>query len=309
MGVRTWKQIKWQGINCKRNVENNYRIGMYPQWGYYMAKAIIKPYTNIKRITTMKVAPKPTGDKVKMRIPKKDYMQLAKDLIYFVEKKGRMRNYLDYKGKRIRCRLYIYLFAQALDYFNQHKKFPDYIDIDYKKFYPPTPKPELHGYLTDEGCSELGQCNGYFCACNSLQQCFYRLTGIHVSEWEIADWAGTTEDGTDHSGIETAVAQFNRLYNKNVKIKWYNFSELGWDKCKELMSKGAVFHHICYRRQWGHYEVPKEVYGSTLDALNSLGDRCSYPAYCGYIENREKSEHEVYLSEISQKSVAYLYHG
>ena len=307
MSKRTWKDIKWKGIECKKNVEKDYKLGIYSQWGYYFAKAIIKPYTDIERIKTMGTAPKPTGDKIKIRVPKKDYIQLAKDLVYFCEKKGRMRNYLDYKGKRIRCRLYVYMFAKVLAYRNEHDDFPNYVDIDYKAFYPPKVE-QLHSYLTDEGCSGMGQCTGYYCACNSLQQCFYRLTGIHVSEDTIAGWAGTTSDGTDHEGINTAVAQFNRKYNKNVKITWYNFSELSWSKIDNLLENSAIFFHLLYRNQWGHYEPIKSV-NDDLSILNSLGDRCGGNTYCGYIEIRSKSEQQSYINGISQKSVAVLTNG
>ena len=310
MSVRTWKQIKWKAKEIKGNVESKYKLGTVEQWGYYIAKAIVKPYTDIPRKKTMGKSPKPIGDKIKMRIPKADYVKLAKDLIYFVEKKNRMRNYLDYKGKRIRCRLYVYMFAKVLVYYSEHKQLPNYVDIDYKAFYPPTPKKEetLYSYLTDEGCSGMGQCTPYFCACNSLQQCFYRLTGIHVSEYVIAGWAGTTSDGTDHDGIETAVAQFNKEYNKNIKIRWYNFSELNWNSINELMQNGALFFHLLYRDMYGHYEGIKEV-SDYLYILNSLGDRCGGESYCGYIEERSKRTQESYISGISQKSVAYLYHG
>ena len=317
MSVRTWKQIKWKAKEIKANVEKDYKLGVYEQWGYYIAKAIIKPYTDIPRNKSMGIAPKPVGDKVKMRISKNDYVKLAKDLIYFVEKKNRMRNYLDYNGKRIRCRLYVYMFSKVLVYYTEHKQLPNYVDINYKAFYPPTPKPviELHDYLTDEGCSEMGQCTSYWCGPNSLQQCFYRLTGIHISESTIAEVAGSTTDGTDHEGLNTAVAWFNRKYNKNIKIVWYNFSDLGkndderWNKLNEHIKNGAVFCHLLYRDQWGHYEVPKEVYGSTLDILNSLGDWCGDSGYCGYIENRSKSEQRSYINGISQKSIAVLTNG
>ena len=102
---------------------------------------------------------------------------------------------------------------------------------------------------------------------------------------------------------------FNKKYNKNVKIEWYNFSELGFDKCKELMKKGALFFHLLYRNKWGHYETPKAIYDNTLDILNSLGDKCGSSSYCGYIENRTKGEQRSYINGISQKSVAYLYNG
>ena len=80
-------------------------------------------------------------------------------------------------------------------------------------------------------------------------------------------------------------------------------------KLQNYINKGAVFVHLLYRDQWGHYEVPKAVYDNTLDILNSLGDYCSYPAYCGYIENRSKSAQLSYINGISQKSIAILTNG
>ena len=166
----------------------------------------------------------------------------------------------------------------------------------------------LYDFLTNQGCKGMGQCNGHNCACNSLQQAFYRLTGILVDEKTIAGWAGTTSDGTDHVGINTAVAKFNKKYGKNVKIEWYNFSELSWDKIKEMLKKGAIFFHLLYRLKWGHYEPIMSI-GDTLKILNSLGDYCNYPAYCGYIETRTKATQKQYINGISQKSVAFLYNG
>ena len=167
-------------------------------------------------------------------------------------------------------------------YRKKNGKNPSKLTVSYEKI------PKLHDYLTDKGCSGMGQCTGYYCACNSLQQAFYRLTGIKVSESTIAGWAGTTHDGTGHPGINTAVAMFNKKYGKNVKISWYNFSELSWDKIKTMISKGAVFFHLLYRDQWGHYEVIKTV-SDDLKILNSLGDSCGSGTYCGYIETRTKS--------------------
>lgn len=174
---------------------------------------------------------------------------------------------------------------------------------------------KLHNYLTNKGCSGMGQCTPYNCACNSLQQGFYRLTGIHVSESTIARVAGTTTAGTGHQGINTAVAWFNRKYGQNIKITWKNFNDLGssnsarWDKLNQYATKGAVFCHILYRNKYGHYEVLKSVNGNNVTVLNSLGNRCSKPAYCGYIETRSKSNQLSYMRGISQPSVAILTKG
>ena len=161
----------------------------------------------------------------------------------------------------------------------------------------------------------MGQCTPYNCACNSLQQGFYRLTGIHVSESTIASVAGTTTAGTGHQGINTTVVWFNRKYGKNIKIAWKNFNDLGssdsarWNKLNEYAANGAVFCHILYRNKWGHYEVLKSVNGNNVTVLNSLGSRCSKPAYCGYIETRSKSNQLSYMRGISQPSIAILTKG
>ena len=170
----------------------------------------------------------------------------------------------------------------------------------------------LYNYLTNTGCSGMGQCTPYYCACNSLQQAFYRLTGVQVSESTIASVASTTTAGTSHQGINTAVAWFNKKYGKNIKITWYNFSDLGWEELEKCMNNGAVFCHIMYRRTstsagYGHYEVPYQITGNNIKVLNSLGNRCNKPAYCGYIETRSKSTHKYYIQGISQKSIAYLH--
>ena len=174
---------------------------------------------------------------------------------------------------------------------------------------------DLNPYLENKGCSGMGQCNGYYCACNSLQQAFYRLTGILIAESIIASWAGTTTSGTGHQGINTAVSQFNRTYGKNIEITWKNFSDLGntqserFNKVQEYINKGAVFFHLLYRNQWGHYEVPKQVSNGNIVVYNSLGDYCNYPAYCGYLEGRSWSTQQSYINGISQKSVCILTNG
>lgn len=184
-------------------------------------------------------------------------------------------------------------------YRKKNNKNPSKLKVSYEKI-------SFKNYLTSQGCSGMGQCNGYYCACNSLQQAFYRLTGILVPESTIAGWAGTTSDGTGHDGINTAVQGFNKKHNKSIVIEWYNFSELGWNGVIDLMKRGALFFHLLYRKQYGHYEVPKSI-GDVLKILNSLGDRCGGSSYCGYIETRSKAEQKSYINGISQKSVAFLY--
>lgn len=173
-------------------------------------------------------------------------------------------------------------------------------------------KSRLRGYLKTQGCNGIGQCTPYYCACNSLQQSFYRLTGINVPESQIAKVAGTTSSGTSHGGINTAVNWFNREYKQNVTINWLYFSDLGndaserWNKLAGHCTDGAVFCHLLYRNKWGHYEVLESVNKDTVTVLNSLGNKCGSTSYCGYVETRSKANQLSYMNGISQASVAYL---
>lgn len=139
-------------------------------------------------------------------------------------------------------------------------------------------------------------------------QCIHRLTGEDVSEMTLASVCGTTTDGTDHDGLETGLAWFNREYGYNLQMNWYNFSEIGFSGTQDAINNGACFHHILYRNQWGHYEVPKWTDDDPIYVLNSLGDSCG-DGYCGYIEERSRSEHQSYINGISQKSVCIITRG
>ena len=163
----------------------------------------------------------------------------------------------------------------------------------------------LHDYFTKQGGGYLGQKTGYTCGPHSLMQCIYRLTGEDVSEMELASVAGTTTQGTDHSGLATALAWFNKKYGYNLKMTWKNFSEVGFEGTQQLINNGACFHHILYRNQYGHYEVPKWTSGDPIYVLNSLGNQCGN-GYCGYVESRSRSKHQGYINGISQPSVCII---
>ena len=303
MSSYTYKQIMQKAKDCKKNIKTNYKNGISSKWSYYICKAIINPNKNITKIS-IGDAPNPTGEKVNKKVKKADYITSCKNYIAFIEKNKKLPNYVTVAGVKISPHLFTgfvsFILADGI---------PAEQTINSNIYTDPN---KLHDYLTNTGCAGMGQCTSYYCACNSLQQCFYRLTGIKVDEKTIAKIAGTTTSGTDHAGINTAVAWFNKKYNKNVKIAWYNFSDLGkndnerWSKLSSLIKKGAVFCHLLYRDKYGHYEVPKSVGADNLSILNSLGDSCGSGTYCGYIESRSKSVQRRYIAGISQKSIAVL---
>ncbi|WP_295612144.1 Ig-like domain-containing protein [uncultured Methanobrevibacter sp.] len=171
----------------------------------------------------------------------------------------------------------------------------------------PQPKPEpveLHSYITEQGPGKLGQKTPYSCGPHSLMQCIYRLTGIELSESTLMSVCGTTTYGTDHDGLATGLAWFNRKYGYNLKMLWKNKSELSWDEIQSYIDNGALLFHLLYRRSDGHYEVAQDC-DSPMNILNSLGDRCG-SGYYGYIESRSRAEQQSYINGISQKSVCII---
>lgn len=167
-----------------------------------------------------------------------------------------------------------------------------------------------------QGGNCLGQINQYVCGPHAIKQALRRFGITKYTEQQIAGYAGTTTAGTGHSGLETAIYHIARMEGINLSVEWKNFSDLGstskerWRKYGDLMTDEdtAVFHHELYRNQYGHYSIIKQVNTNSnlLIVANSLGSRCSRPAYCGYMENRRFGTQEQYLRGISQKSICII---
>ena len=152
MSVRTYQQIIDTAKKCIDNINKKQELGIYPQWGYYFAKSIINPKTNIKRKKDLKQAPKPSGNYLSKQISKAKYLEMAKYLIWFCEKKGRMPNYIEYKTqysyKRLSQRTYVMMFADIIVYYNKKGKLPSSINVNAKRFIKPSePENEVYAYF------------------------------------------------------------------------------------------------------------------------------------------------------------------
>ena len=308
MSVHTFSEIVKSARLCKKSVEQNKKLKVNVKWGYYYAKAILNPKKDIKRIS-FDVAPKPHGDSISNKISKTDYLDCCKRIVAFVEKNKKMPNFVTWKSKnkKIRERTYIYNLAKILVYYVDHQStLPAYNTINTNIWKKNTVK--KYGHATKPCADNRGQNNGYYCGCHSLQEVFRNLTNIVVSQSTIASVCGTTTDGTDHDGLNTCVEWFNKKYGKKLTVKWYNFSDLGWDGIRKIINsnnKDCIVHNL-YRNQWGHYEVINKVYDDYCDVQNSLGDYCDYPSYYGYVEERYLSTFRSYISGISQKSIMVI---
>ena len=168
-------------------------------------------------------------------------------------------------------------------------------------------------YDSKSSCDHMGQNTGYYCGPSMLQKMLYELGITGISQSQLASVAGTTTSGTDHSGLETAVAWVAKKKKVKLTCNWYNFSDLSWDKLGKIMcDKNKSFGcHILYRDQWGHYEKPLSIYtgDKIIKVINSLGDKCTSSCYCGYIEERSFNTQKRYISGISQKSILVITKG
>ena len=165
-------------------------------------------------------------------------------------------------------------------------------------------------YHTSPGGGFLGQKTGYSCGPHALMQSFYNLTGIDVKETVLMDVCGTTTNGTSHQGLATGLAYLNRKYNTNITMEWKNFSDIGYKQLGELLcdKNSTIFWHELYRNKWGHYSLGNKINTATelFNILNSLGNKCSPPAYCGYQESRKFATQKSYWSGINQPSICIL---
>lgn len=147
MSEYSYKTIVEKSKIIKKNVEKEYKLGATTKWSYYIAKAILKPKKNVKKIT-IKEAPKPTGTHISRQIPKKQYLEICKNLTSYVEKNKRLPNYVSYAGFKIRPRVYTYMLARVLVFYGKNGKLASYVNVNSKAFTKPIEtKNEVYNYF------------------------------------------------------------------------------------------------------------------------------------------------------------------
>lgn len=343
------KLIIQEASEIKKFTEKNKKLPKYAtingsefspsQYSYVLAKQISKMSLPTVSKITVKEPSNPNGANVDVKIMKNDYIDMAQRVVSYIETHNQAPNYASFQNKNVRFELYTYCFAKILAYYKETNRLPNYCqftstDIQYtnttasnskktttsstsssqkttKKTnctnpYISTPHP------TKTGCNEMGQNTNYFCGVSALHKILRKFGITKFSQNQLAKWAGTTTNGTDHHGLETAIAKVSKETGIKLSCKWYNFSELGFEKLAKIIcqpDKDALI-HLYYRNKYGHYEVINQIdlKNSNLKVLNSLGSKCGN-CYCGYVENRTFSTEKQYINGISQKSVLVVTKG
>ena len=135
MSSYKYSEIVKKAKEIKASVEKEYKKPS-ANWSYYFAKSIIKPNTDIKKIT-VKSPSKSTGNDFGRQITKSQYLDMAKRLIAYVEKHNQMPNNIKISNKLMRGSDYTYMFARILVYYDTNKALPKYANVNSKAFIRP----------------------------------------------------------------------------------------------------------------------------------------------------------------------------
>lgn len=176
---------------------------------------------------------------------------------------------------------------------------------------------ESSPHPTNTGCNGMGQNTSTYCAPSSVHKILYKFGIRDISQSQLASWMGTNSAGTSHDGIATGIAKVNQVKGTNINIKWYNLSDLTWEKIGKLICQPniGILCHILYKNggtcsgsgNFGHYETLVKVNTATeyVKVINSLGNYCG-SCYCGYYQDRSMACQKQFIMGISQKSIAVI---
>ena len=304
----------------------------WPQLWYIFSYAVNNLGKSLTKVPNVKKCTKANGKVINEKITSSDYKDQAKRILQYMKQNGKAPNFVTtVKSKtRVRPRVSIDALSRAVVYYYEKKKLLT-VTFNSKRFKSsskptttcPGPRYTSSPHWTEQGAGYLGQINPYNCGPHSVRQSIKKF-GINISESTLASWAGTTTSGTDHDGINTAIAMAAKQAGVKIDVTWYNFSSLGnttaerFKKLGELLCQKNVagFLHILYSGagdeydpddECGHYEPLDRVNTETkyVRALNSLGSRDGY-GYYGHLQDRTFNLEAQYISGISQKSVCIL---
>ena len=334
----------------------NQEVSIYTA-SYLFAKLLEnRKATDIKVITIQ--SPKSVSKaKINEKITTPDYNDMVKRFVKYCETNKKVPSYVTSVKSKIKVDydLFVYCICKIIVYcFNNSNTLPLYCefkDTDMKanaikvetakkittkstsvakKATPKKATPKTlfvsEPHYTSEGCNRLGQCTGYWCGPHSIHQCIRKFGITAYTEKQIAGWAGTTTSGTDHNGINTAIAKVSKMSGKKLTVEWKNFSDMGKTDAERFKAIGklladpnvAILWHIAYcnggngtsGKHFGHYECIDKVNTSsqTIRALNSLGNKKSDGSYTGKLQERKYGVQAYYARNTSggQKALCII---
>jgi len=277
-------------------------------------------------------------DTINEKVMKDDYLVMVGNFVKFCRKYHRVPRFITTQKSqtKVSFELFLYCVVKIVCFFQSNKKFPNYCnfnkaDVQNGKTPTSSSKNEGNKYIspnkntgnctnpyrskphpTKQGCNQMGQNTNYYCGVSALQKVLFKFGITKYTQDQLAKYAGTTTKGTDHKGLETALAKVSKDTGVKLSCKWYYLSDLGFEKLAKQICKSNVdaIIHLKYRMKYGHYEVIDEVDvdKKQLKILNSLGNKCG-ACFCGYVETRSFAIEKKYIDGVTQKSVMLITKG
>ena len=301
------KELYEKSKELYKNIRTIGKNGQSSKWAYYYCKCILNGKKDVLHKFSQADAQNVTGQSVNIKLTKKEYLAKMKVYCEWVEKHKALPNYVIIKNKKVNPMIWNAYVGYLFKVYYETGKLPADESIK-SDIYKKTAAKKKYGHATSPGCDNRGQNNSLNCGPHSMQEVIRNLTGKVIKQSTLAAWAGTGSGGTDHHGLETAIAKAAKQLGVKFTVKWYNFSDLGWngiDKIIKSNNQDCIIHN-CYRLKWGHYEVVNSISGSNVKVQNSLGNPGCGSCYCGYVEDRSATEFRNYINGISQKSVMVI---
>ena len=281
--------------------------------------------SSIDPVTVIVYNQKKYADTINEKVLKEDYLKMISNFLQYCKNNRRVPTYITTQKSKVKVsfELFTYCLSKIVVYLSENNTLPNYClfnkaDLQYIKSSNGTSKKNpskstsscTNPYNSKTGCDAMGQNTSYYCGVSALQKVLYKLGIKNVTQKQLAQVCGTTTAGTSHNGIRTGVAWASKKYNVKLSIKEDYFSNYTLKQLQDIICnpKKAIICHSLYRNKYGHYESWKsiDVNNKTIDVINSLGTKCSYGCYCGYIEKRAYNTQKQYCNGISQKSLLII---
>lgn len=129
-------QTVYKSVNEKQEIPVFNGISRY-QLPYLLAKAVLNPTKTIV-VSDIKAYTKPDWTYISRDVKQADYLELAGNLVDWVNKNRQLPNYLKYMDYKISTAVYTYVFACILIFYHTKNRYPAYWNFNNKVFVKPT---------------------------------------------------------------------------------------------------------------------------------------------------------------------------
>ena len=327
------KQIKtfietYKKIPSACTLDNGVRLSPY-SLSYLMSELISNPKkTDYTLRAVIKYNTQTHKDTINEKVTQKDYLKMINNFTQYCNTNKRVPSYITTitTKTRVSFELFMYCLSKIVVYYANNNTLPNYClfnakDITNTKTTTTNTQKNnnqstsncTNPHNSKTGCDAMGQNNSYYCGVSALQKCLYKLGIKKYTQKQLASVCATTTAGTSHQGLRTGVAYVSKKENIKLTVTEKNFSDYTPKQIRDIIcspNKAIIFHNL-YRLRYGHYEFIKAVNTNTneFEVINSLGNKCNYGCFCGYIEKRSYKTMKSYASGISQPSLIIITKG